>query len=86
MYDELLEEGERDLPQLLKGQRLKLSSHGNRGGGTRLAMDLRSKTGVSKDDIDLAFRWRVEELDEDMQHLYAGLPGSRARLAVNEWF
>ena len=41
---------------------------------------------LSKDDIDVAFRWRVMELDEEMQHRYAGLAGSKARLAVNEFF
>ena len=56
LYDELKKEECADLPHVMIGENLKISSHGNRHGGTRLATDLMGKSGAKKDDIDVLAR------------------------------
>jgi hypothetical protein len=64
----------------------KWGSHSARRGGTRRAQLLMDKSKVSKEAIDMHFRWRSKTLKKKIQNLYGGVRPREWRLQVTVHF
>ena len=73
------------LPANIKGP--KWNSHSCRRGGTKLAMELRDKSGASKDDVDRHYGWLTKKNNTRRQQAhYAGMLPAQQRINVTLHF
>ena len=86
-YNTLKDAGRHELlPVIEQGEKLKLNTHGMRRGADDEAVELMAKSGATADDINMVFRWKLNEINRDMRLRYRGRAGIKLKLNVMRLF
>ena len=86
VYMDLKERKEFDkLPLVGPGQKVKLGTHCMRIGADAEAVELQAVSGATDTDINMVFRWKLNQIKEEMKERYRGFIGLKLLLRVLEY-